>query len=165
MATKNRIRELRTERGISQKELAEYLGVRQNTLSTWETGRYEPDNEMLQRISQYFNVSIDYLVGAIPVDIPTPEIGLLGILRLNRFVEQLSAEQGEKLTMIAQSMVANGKAWLPETGSSQRTAQISDADAELVAAYHAAPESVRTGIDALLQPYQEQEASAASSAG
>ena len=49
--------------------------------------------------------------------------------------------------------------------SSQRTAQISDADAALVDAYHAAPDSIRTAIDALLQPYQEQEASAASSAG
>jgi len=49
--------------------------------------------------------------------------------------------------------------------SSQRTAQISDADADLVDAYHAAPESVRAGIDALLQPYKEQEGSAASSAG
>lgn len=41
--------------------------------------------------------------------------------------------------------------------SSQRTAQISDEDAALVAAYHAAPESVRQGIDALLEPYKEQE--------
>lgn len=49
--------------------------------------------------------------------------------------------------------------------SSQRTAQISDADAALVDAYHAAPDSIRTAIDALLQPYKEQEASAASSAG
>lgn len=40
--------------------------------------------------------------------------------------------------------------------SSQRTNEISDADAELVAAYHAAPESVRAGIDALLQPYKEE---------
>ena len=37
--------------------------------------------------------------------------------------------------------------------SSQRTAQISDADAALVDAYHAAPDSIRTAIDALLQPY------------
>lgn len=39
--------------------------------------------------------------------------------------------------------------------SAQRTAQISDEDAALVEAYHAAPESVRAGIDALLQPYKE----------
>ena len=48
--------------------------------------------------------------------------------------------------------------------SSQRTAQISDADAALVDAYHAAPDSIRTAIDSLLQPYQEQETSTASPA-
>ena len=46
--------------------------------------------------------------------------------------------------------------------SSQRTSQISDADAALVDAYHAAPASVRAGIDALLQPYREEKGSSAS---
>ena len=41
--------------------------------------------------------------------------------------------------------------------NSQRAYQISDEDAAMVAAYHAAPESVRRGIDALLAPYKEQE--------
>ena len=45
--------------------------------------------------------------------------------------------------------------------SIQRTAQISDADAALVSAYHAAPESVREGIDALLRPYGEEKQKAA----
>ena len=49
--------------------------------------------------------------------------------------------------------------------SDQRTAQISDADAALVDAYHAAPDSIRTAIDALLQPYQEQEGASVASAG
>lgn len=46
--------------------------------------------------------------------------------------------------------------------SDRRTPGISDADAELVAAYHAAPASVRAGIDALLQPYREEKGSSAS---
>lgn len=41
--------------------------------------------------------------------------------------------------------------------STQRRPEISDADAAVVAAYHAAPESVRAGIDALLQPYMPAE--------
>ena len=45
--------------------------------------------------------------------------------------------------------------------STQRTAQISDADAALVSAYHAAPASVREGIDALLRPYGEENKKAA----
>jgi len=48
--------------------------------------------------------------------------------------------------------------------SIHRTGMISDADAAFLAAYHAAPESVRSGIDALLQPYKEQETSSASHA-
>ncbi|MBQ2633437.1 MAG: helix-turn-helix transcriptional regulator [Oscillospiraceae bacterium] len=45
--------------------------------------------------------------------------------------------------------------------SSQRTAQITDEEAALVEAYHAAPASVRSGIDALLEPYRKKEKSAA----
>ena len=41
--------------------------------------------------------------------------------------------------------------------STQRRPEISDADAAVVAAYHAAPESVRAGIDALLAPYRPEE--------
>lgn len=46
--------------------------------------------------------------------------------------------------------------------SAVRTAQVSDADAALLAAYYAAPESIRKGIRELLQPYFEQETSSAS---
>lgn len=48
--------------------------------------------------------------------------------------------------------------------SAQRSHQIPDADAALVSAYHAAPESVRAGIDALLAPYKKEETSSVSAA-
>lgn len=48
--------------------------------------------------------------------------------------------------------------------SSQRTAQISDEDAALVDAFHAAPQNIRAGILATLQPFFEQETSTASPA-
>ena len=44
--------------------------------------------------------------------------------------------------------------------STQRTLQISDADAEILAAYKRAPDSVRAGIDALLEPYREKKEAA-----
>lgn len=59
----NRIRELREQRNLKQIDLAKAINVRQNTLSTWETGRYEPDLEMLSRLANYFDVSVDYLLG------------------------------------------------------------------------------------------------------
>lgn len=49
--------------------------------------------------------------------------------------------------------------------SAQRSHQVTDADAALVSAYHAAPESVRAGIDALLFPYKKEGTSSASAAG
>ena len=59
----NRIRELRKELKINQTVLSTYLGITQATLSYWERGDYEPDNASLIRIAEYFDVSVDYLLG------------------------------------------------------------------------------------------------------
>lgn len=59
----NRISELRKKAGMSQIELAKILSVAQNTLSQYETGKRAIDSEMLLIIAQYFNVSLEYLLG------------------------------------------------------------------------------------------------------
>ena len=59
----NRIKELRLQRGIKQKDLSEFLSVAQNTVSYWEKGTYEPDHDALGKIADFFDVTIDYLVG------------------------------------------------------------------------------------------------------
>lgn len=59
----NRIKQLRLEKDILQSELANVLKVRQNTVSNWETGRNEPDQQALLAMSKYFDVSIDYILG------------------------------------------------------------------------------------------------------
>lgn len=59
----NRIKELREQEGLRQKDLATLLNVTQATLSSWECGRYEPDQKALKILSKKFNVSIDYLLG------------------------------------------------------------------------------------------------------
>ncbi len=58
-----RLKELRKERGISQVKLAMDLCTNQNTISRYETGEREPGIAELIRIADYFNVSLDYLVG------------------------------------------------------------------------------------------------------
>lgn len=64
--------QLRTERGIYQKELAEYLDVSIGTISNYENGVHYPDLKSLCRIAEYFNVSADYLLGittnSMPID-------------------------------------------------------------------------------------------------
>lgn len=59
----NALKELRVEKGISQRKLGEDLGVVNQTISFWETGSREPDLDMLVKIAKYFNIDIDYLLG------------------------------------------------------------------------------------------------------
>lgn len=59
----NRIRALRNSTGMRQKDLADMLSIKQNTLSYWENGKYEPDIENLRKMASIFNTSVDYLLG------------------------------------------------------------------------------------------------------
>lgn len=58
-----RLKELRSQKQVSQTELAKVLNISNRTISMYEQGYSEPNVETLIKISQYFNVSIDYLVG------------------------------------------------------------------------------------------------------
>lgn len=62
MDISNQIRRHRTERGLSQEELARRLYVSRNTISNWECGRTYPDAQSLMLMSALFDVSIDSLV-------------------------------------------------------------------------------------------------------
>lgn len=58
-----RLKELRTEFSISQQQLADVIGVSQQSINKYENHNVEPDIETLKAMANYFNVSIDYLVG------------------------------------------------------------------------------------------------------
>ena len=58
-----RLKELRDQRHISQVFLGLELGMSQNTISRYETGAREADYETLISFADYFNVSVDYLLG------------------------------------------------------------------------------------------------------
>ena len=57
------LRELRTEKKISQKALGEILGIGDHNIRFYETGEHRPDFEGLLILADYFQVSLDYLVG------------------------------------------------------------------------------------------------------
>ena len=58
----NRIRELRKQNDMTMKQLGEKLGLGESTISQYETGKREPDIKTLLKISECFNVSVDYLM-------------------------------------------------------------------------------------------------------
>lgn len=56
---KNRIEELRKQRGIRQEEFAKMLGVSRQTISSLETGRYNPSIFLAHNIAKIFGMSIE----------------------------------------------------------------------------------------------------------
>ena len=58
-----RLKELRTEKGIGQVALAKELGVGKSVISLWELNQCDPTLTNLKRIAEYFGVTLDYLAG------------------------------------------------------------------------------------------------------
>ena len=58
-----RLKELRLQHGFIQEELAKRIGIKQSSYSDWETGKCKPNYEGLEKIADFFGVSLDWLVG------------------------------------------------------------------------------------------------------
>ena len=58
-----RLRDLREDRDLKQRELAAYLGCSQRVYSNYELGQRDIPTDILIRLSEFYNVSIDYLLG------------------------------------------------------------------------------------------------------
>lgn len=59
----NRMASLRKERGLTQEVAAKRLKIARSTFANYENGVREPDNETLKQIADFYEVSIDYLLG------------------------------------------------------------------------------------------------------
>lgn len=62
MEFQNRLYRLRRERGVSQEELANVVGVSRQAVQKWESGASRPDMDNLTALADYFGVSLDYLI-------------------------------------------------------------------------------------------------------
>ena len=68
----DRIQRLRKSRGISQEELADRIGVSRQAVSKWESGQTSPDLEKIVLLSDYFEVTTDYLLKGVSPGQPAP---------------------------------------------------------------------------------------------
>lgn len=64
METKDVIIQLRNQRGLTQADLAKQLHITRQAVSRWETGKTIPDQDTLRRLSAFFDVSINTLLGS-----------------------------------------------------------------------------------------------------
>ena len=63
MCFPKRLKELRLEAGLTQKDLAKAIEVGRTTVSEYESGKIVPKQEGLLKLANHFNVSVDYLTG------------------------------------------------------------------------------------------------------
>ena len=66
MTFSENLKSLRTAKGISQEQMGEQLNVSLKTVSHWETGYSEPSMAQLVQLADYFDISLDDLVGRKP---------------------------------------------------------------------------------------------------
>lgn len=57
------LRKLREEKKVTQKQLADVIGVSQQSINKYENHNIEPDLQTLMHLADYFNTSVDYLIG------------------------------------------------------------------------------------------------------
>lgn len=57
------LRKLRKQRGITQQNMADEINASRSCISNYESGNRQPDNETIKLIADYFDVSVDYLLG------------------------------------------------------------------------------------------------------
>lgn len=70
---KNRLKDLREDNDLNQKELADVLGVHQTTYSSYEIGKLSLTADVLIKLAKYYKVSVDYLLGLTDVTKPYPK--------------------------------------------------------------------------------------------
>jgi transcriptional regulator with XRE-family HTH domain len=70
MSFAKKLKALRSENKVTQRQLAELLGIGRPTIAGYETKGKQPDFDKVIEIADYFNVSIDYLLGRSPIRTP-----------------------------------------------------------------------------------------------
>lgn len=96
------LKRLRTERGLTQQELADALDVAQNTVSQWELGARSLDAHSLRKVASFFGVSADTVLG-LDSGSPSPAVGSFEYA-FHQESRHLSDEDKEELLRMARRM-------------------------------------------------------------
>ncbi|WP_278278369.1 helix-turn-helix domain-containing protein [Alkalibacter saccharofermentans] len=93
MCIGEKIRCLREEKNMTQKQLAEILGISQQAVGKWEKGINEPDFETIVKLCDIFGVASDYILGRIETASPTPKEQIVELLKRPEFKDAAIAFQ------------------------------------------------------------------------
>jgi len=92
------------EKGLRASDVSKATGIPPSTFTDWKTGRSKPKQEKLEKLAEFFEVSVDYLLGRAAVEEVKPAEEGDDIAMLNRVGGKLSPEQRKKAISVLKAM-------------------------------------------------------------
>ena len=113
---KDRLKQLRTDKGLSQTAIGKQLNVSQQAVAKWESGQAEPDSATIVRLARFYDCSTDYLLGnsdhpayEIRTDLPD-ELKTAGVDAIQILMDaELTPEEIQALVEFAQKIKKQNK--------------------------------------------------------
>lgn len=104
----NKLKELRKEKGLTQQELAEVLGVTKLTIANWENGKHELKIGVAEELAEFFGVQFQYLLGLTDIKTAQEEIEIMMNEFNNDFIKFLKTHDiylsDQQINSIIQTM-------------------------------------------------------------
>ena len=104
---KNRFMDCRKATGLTMREAGARLGIAESTVSLYETGKHDPDVDMIKRMAQLYGVSVGYLMGETEKE-PQAQGKRLDSALVNLLV-QLDDAQAQRVRDFVAGMIASRK--------------------------------------------------------
>lgn len=102
----NVVAKLRTKRGLTQDQMADFLGVKRARYNAWENDISKPDIEMLKRIAEFHKVSTDYILGIPESNVITKDLKeIIDYEDISFNGASLSKEDKDKIKRIIETII------------------------------------------------------------
>ena len=109
MTLADRLKQLRQQRGWSQAQLAKKLSVHQKQISGYERGIHSPSIELLARMAELFNVSLDYIAFDNRQDPHIVPIADRELMQAVQLIDQLSAEDRATIKAVLNTFIVKNR--------------------------------------------------------
>lgn len=99
MVTVERIFQIMKEQNLSAKDFAKKVGLSQGNITDWKTGRAKPSTEALIKISNAYNISVDYLIGKSNLKVPLSKYNDFVLSNIRRYIISKYTDSVAKLEL------------------------------------------------------------------